>query len=1631
MLSERERGAASRVYLGQPSRSSPSPEVRQKRGGASIDSGEWTEVRRRGRNGRREDGRDRYFSRQTRQYYRSRSSSTSRNLRFNDQHPFPYYSTQDRNLPGRLQNFYSDDQRGFARHGNQKTSRYASGIRSFRSRHSSSLERRLNQRDFEEENRRLRGQRDLACFNHSNSSHRRRRKRNQGDRRVMEDVKAKERAQQHGGCSDDSLAKLEGGGGRYEGGKAIVGGVDDGRCKGKEVGDGVQAELKHCEVTIPGSNLKRYISFYFSNFPAQLPKFYLRKSFEVCGILEDVYVAKKRNKYGQPYGFVKFSNVKNVSKMTKALNNVWFGNFRVKASVALFDRNVSRVGRRMEIQKAEMEQFNVPFSKDGKQESIRLEMSKIEAEGIKLSERHSHREGVSDPRVKMEISAPKEGVRVGNIIVELGARKVKSSQKKAQKEGNKLPPEKIEPQADTVKDRRCLMKSYRTKPADAKWASNGVVATIINGEAVPLVQDRIVDAGFNDLVLIPMGADKVFLRSSAGADAMWTVNNAKEFFQLCFSNWSRWETDAQPYRRGAWVRLYGIPLHASNEDFFKLCVFYCGRFMRTDCCSAEKDRLDFARVLIATPDLNIINRVERVLVDGGQVEVKIVEEWGYAMGEDCCLVEEESESEAAQSECGEGHVDPEACREVDMLINNISEGLEEEACDVDRGLREEESLVKLNEKDYEVELEQRPVSLNPVFISVETSSNARPCSQGAPLIQAVRSDRPSVVVEAQVRSPIRAPHNKCTNSCSHVSRRSVISGPWSLEWLNDQNHGDAGVIFSASKKGRKGNHPVLSINAKGQQDPMKRKASGVLRHPLHSIKKVARMPTKDRSESSSLRGESSSSGSINNDWKNWVVVQGNDQMAVDDVWGIGKAIEIKFKGDNVNMFNILSRAGKGKKAISSRGSVGGPQRLGGLEKRKEVGKLVGDLKPFILCLQETKLQNCDVFLCSNLWGSSSHGFSFRPLVGASGGILTLWDSSEVEMWWTESREHVLWCYGRFTKSGEEFCVANIYAPCDDMAKQRSWETISERLHSLAGKRVCVCGDFNVVKHVEERRSVQGGHRSLDHVPFSRFIEDNTLVDLPLIGRKFTWFKGDGLSMSRLDRFLLSKEWCLVWPNCRQVARLRGLSDHCPLVLSTNEEEWGPRPSRMLKCWKDVSGYHLFVREKWNSLQVDGWGGYVLKEKLKLIKAGLKEWHKVHTQNLHSRIDSLKARLSALDEKGEEEALSEEELVEFHGVSLDIHSLSRLHASISWQQSRSVWLKDGDANSKYFHSVLASRHRRNAMSAIQVDGVTIEGVEPIRQAVFSHFESHFKASNVDRPGVDDLQFKRLNHVENGSLIKPFTEAEVKSAVWDCDSFKSPGPDGINFGFIKDFWTELRGDIMRFISEFHRNGKLTKGINSTFIALIPKVDSPQRLNDFRPISLVGCLYKILAKVLANRLRLVIGSVISEAQTAFIKDRQILDGILVANEVVDEARRSKKELMLFKVDFEKAYDSVDWGYLDDVMGRMSFPALWRKWIRECVCTATTSVLVNGSPTDEFPLRRGLRQGGPLSPFLLAAEGLNVLMEAMVARNLFTGYISAQGSISVSHLQFADDTLLLGVKSWANVRALRVVLVLFETMS
>jgi hypothetical protein len=238
-------------------------------------------------------------------------------------------------------------------------------------------------------------------------------------------------------------------------------------------------------------------------------------------------------------------------------------------------------------------------------------------------------------------------------------------------------------------------------------------------------------------------------------------------------------------------------------------------------------------------------------------------------------------------------------------------------------------------------------------------------------------------------------------------------------------------------------------------------------------------------------------------------------------------------------------------------------------------------------------------------------------------------------------------------------------------------------------------------------------------------------------------------------------------------------------------------------------------------------------------------------------------MAFLDDKGETGALLEVEVEEIHELSVKLHSLARVQNGINWQKSRMHWLQEGDANSKFFHKAMSSRRRHNAINMVHVGGINVEGVQNIRAAVYNHFSTHFQPLCAARPCLDGQHFRKLSYGEAGNLTKPFSLEEVKQALWDCDSFKSPGPDGISFDFIKRFWDLLKNDFIRFLAEFHRNGKLSKGVNSTFIALIPKVTSPQLLHDFRPISLVGCLYKVLAKVLANRLRGVIGSVVSDSQ------------------------------------------------------------------------------------------------------------------------------------------------------------------------
>lgn len=186
------------------------------------------------------------------------------------------------------------------------------------------------------------------------------------------------------------------------------------------------------------------------------------------------------------------------------------------------------------------------------------------------------------------------------------------------------------------------------------------------------------------------------------------------------------------------------------------------------------------------------------------------------------------------------------------------------------------------------------------------------------------------------------------------------------------------------------------------------------------------------------------------------------------------------------------------------------------------------------------------------------------------------------------------------------------------------------------------------------------------------------------------------------------------------------------------------------------------------------------------------------------------------------------------------------------------------------------------------------------------------------------------------------------------------------------------------EFHCHGRLPRGSNASFLALIPKKECPSKLEDYRPISLIGCSYKNLAKMLANRMSKVIKSVISTSQSAFMQGSNILDS---GKLVVGLCQKERGTCLMLKVDFEKAHYSVSWEFMDYMLRRIGFGGKWRLWIRECLSSASVSVLVNGSPTNEFSMSKGLRQGDPKAPFrfLIVAEGLSGLINRAVDLGIY----------------------------------------------
>ncbi|XP_057428588.1 uncharacterized protein LOC130722016 [Lotus japonicus] len=675
--------------------------------------------------------------------------------------------------------------------------------------------------------------------------------------------------------------------------------------------------------------------------------------------------------------------------------------------------------------------------------------------------------------------------------------------------------------------------------------------------------------------------------------------------------------------------------------------------------------------------------------------------------------------------------------------------------------------------------------------------------------------------------------------------------------------------------------------------------------------------------------------------------------------------------------------------------------MGRSTKRRVISKHIANARPGVVLIQETKLGSHREKMIDSWAKALGMQYCLVPATGSAGGLLNLWRENVLEVIQVITDQRFIVMLAKLQNVEELVLVVNVYGPHSD------------------AERFTLFVQLLTILTEHKGGTIMGA--------------DSCLVDLPLHRGHFTWSstRNDGLG-SRLDRWLLSEDMFLCFNNFNQFALEWGISDHRAVGLSFGLDDYGPKPFNFFNHWLLEDGFNELVEGWWNSLVVEGWGGFVLMKKLKDLKRKINEWRKGRGIWGVQRIRELEEKVHWLMARMETEGSTKELRLERIAIMGDLWKEYRAEEATWIQKSRLRWAREGDRNTRFFHRVCKVRTAKKSISQLRVEDRLLEEPQQVKEAIMNHFKSFFSHVASERPSIQCYSLKKVTAGQNRFLEAEFTTEEVFEAIQNFDANKAPGPDGFTMAFFKQFWSLIKEDVMRFFGDFHVNGKIVKGLNAAFIALIPKGNNQETVADYRPISLIGGIYKLLAKVLANRLSEIMPSVLTQNQFAFTKGRQIVDCCFIANEVVDTMRRNEGGGLLMKLDFAKAYDNVEWGFLLDMMKEMGFGEKWRIWMHSCVSTATLAVLVNGSPTDFFQIQKGLRQGDPLSPLLfnLCVNGMSCLLNQALDGSIPSGVDIGKG-LRLNHLQFADDALLFCEGDLRQVKRLALTLEAFLFVS
>uniref|UniRef100_A0A2N9G6K5 Reverse transcriptase domain-containing protein n=1 Tax=Fagus sylvatica TaxID=28930 RepID=A0A2N9G6K5_FAGSY len=524
------------------------------------------------------------------------------------------------------------------------------------------------------------------------------------------------------------------------------------------------------------------------------------------------------------------------------------------------------------------------------------------------------------------------------------------------------------------------------------------------------------------------------------------------------------------------------------------------------------------------------------------------------------------------------------------------------------------------------------------------------------------------------------------------------------------------------------------------------------------------------------------------------------------------------------------------------------------------------------------------------------------------------------------------------------------------------------------------GDFNELVRIEEKQGRH--HRSERQMQLFRdVLDDCGFMDFGFTGPQFTWTnnRAGDMTWERLDRVVATPEWVSLFPSARVHHLDCRWSDHKPIWIGTEKMVKPARkPFRFEEVWMSDSSCEETIEAAWKKSK-PGVPMYSVWEKIHECRRDLRVWSRTNFRNIKQQIRETEDQLK----QAEANSMRGHDHAQVIILKEKLQILLAKDERVWKQRSRVEWLREGDQNTRYFHSKATQRHRRNYVYRLKNNSAHVEQVaECITPMVTAEM--------------------------NRSLIKEFTSAEVFKALKQMAPLKAPGPDGLPPVFFQKYWHLIGEDVTKAVLTCLNTGKILKAINHTHITLIPKVKNPEDVKEFRPISLCNVIYKLISKVLTNRLKSMLPHIVSESQSAFVPGRLITDNILVAFETLHHMHHQKKGktgTMALKLDMSKAYDRVEWKFLKCVMDRMGFHPKWVSLMLECITTVSYSILVN--------------------------EGLHSLIQKAKLAGELQGVSISRGGPKITHLFFADDSLLFCKATTQDVTRIQNILNEYEMAS